>query len=158
MGQMENRQSHFEPSHATPFTSQGDRSMTRLNHINLPVSDVPALTHFFQQAFGFRLADQRGAGKFSVLQGDDGFILVLSHDKIGGPKPYPGFFHVGFLVDSTSAVRQQHQRITDAGFDAPTPAILERGGPKAYGFYHSAPGGVLVEVSTFAEESAPALT
>jgi catechol 2,3-dioxygenase-like lactoylglutathione lyase family enzyme len=132
--------------------------MTRLNHINLPVFDVPELTRFFQQAFGFRLADQSGDGTFSVLLGDDGFILVLSHDKIGGAKTYPGFFHVGFLVDSTSAVRQQHQRLTDAGFDPPTPAILERGGPKAYGFYHPAPGGVLVEVSTFAEEPAPALT
>jgi len=127
---------------------------TRLNHINLPVSDVPELTRFFQQAFGFRLVDQRGSGKFSVLVGDDGFILVLSYDKTVGPKTYPGLFHVGFLVDSTIAVRQQHQRLADAGFDAPTPAILERGGPKAYGFYYPAPGGVVVEVSAFADESA----
>lgn len=128
---------------------------TRLNHINLPVSDVPELTRFFQQSFGFRLIDQRNDGKFSVLQGDDGFILVISYYKAVGLKTYPGFFHVGFLVDSTIAVRQQHQRLADAGFDAPTPAILERGGPKAYGFYYSAPGGVVVEVSAFADEPAP---
>lgn len=79
---------------------------TRLNHINLPVSDVPELTRFFQQAFGFCLADQRDDGKFSVLQGDDGFILVISYDKTVGLKTYPGLFHVGFLVDSTIAVRQ----------------------------------------------------
>jgi catechol 2,3-dioxygenase-like lactoylglutathione lyase family enzyme len=152
MGQMETDKAISNPPMRLHSPIEGDRTMTRLNHINLPVSNVPELTRFFQQAFGFRLADQSGAGTFSVLLGDDGFNLVLSHDKIGGPKAYPGFFHVGFLVDSTSAVRQQHQRITDAGFDPPIPAILERGGPKAYGFYHSAPGGVIVEVSTFAEE------
>jgi catechol 2,3-dioxygenase-like lactoylglutathione lyase family enzyme len=129
---------------------------TRLNHINLPVSDVPALTRFFQQAFGFRLADQRGAGTFSVLQGEDGFILVLSHDKHVDSKTYPALFHVGFLQESTDAVRQLYQRFLDAGFQAPSPAKLERGGPRAFGFYYSAPGGVVVEVSTFAEEPATA--
>ena len=127
---------------------------TRLNHINLPVSDVPELTRFFQQSFGFRLTHQRDDGKFSVLEGDDGFILVLSYDKTVGPQTYPGLFHVGFLVDSTIAVRQQHQRLADAGFDAPTPVVLERGGPRAYGFYYPAPCGVVVEVSTFADEPA----
>lgn len=126
---------------------------TTLNHINIPVSDVPELTRFFQQTFGFQLVDQRGAGTFSVLRGEDGFILVLSHDKAVGPKTYPALFHVGFLQGSPSAVRQLHQRFTDAGFNAPAPAILERGGPKAYSFYYSAPGGLIVEVSTFAIES-----
>jgi catechol-2,3-dioxygenase len=125
--------------------------MTRLNHINLAVYDVPELTRFFQEGFGFQLTAQRGAGKFAVLAGDDGFILVLSHDKTTGPTTYPGLFHVGFLVDSTSAVCQQPQRLTDAGFEAPTPAVLVRGGPKAYGFYCQAPGGVTVEVSARAD-------
>jgi catechol-2,3-dioxygenase len=141
-------------THATPVT-QGDRIMTQpktaLNHINIPVFDVPELTRFFQQGFGFRLADQRGAGTFSVLQGENGFILVLSHDKNVGPKTYPALFHIGFLQDSGDAVRQLHQRLREIGFEAPAPAILERGGPKAYGFYYSAPGGIVVEVSTFAD-------
>jgi len=125
---------------------------TALNHINIPVSHVPELTHFFQQAFGFELVDQRGTGTFSVLRGEDGFILVLSFDKNIGPETYPALFHVGFLQDSTVAVRQLYQRFHDAGFDAPQPAILTRGGPPAYGFYYSAPGGLIVEVSTFAIE------
>jgi catechol 2,3-dioxygenase-like lactoylglutathione lyase family enzyme len=127
---------------------------TALNHINIPVFDVPEFTRFFQQAFGFRLTDQRGAGTFSVLQGEDGFILVLSHDKHVDSKTYPALFHIGFLQESTDAVHQLHQRLLDAGFEAPNPAKLERGGPRAYGFYYSAPGGVVVEVSTFADEPA----
>lgn len=126
---------------------------TALNHINIPVSSVPELTGFFQKVFGFCLVDQRGAGTFSVLTGEDGFILVLSYDKYVGPETYPKLFHIGFLQDSTAAVRQLYQRFHDAGFDAPQPAILTRGGPPAYGFYYSAPGGLIVEASTFAIES-----
>ena len=44
--------------------------MTRLNHINLAVSDVPELTRFFQVGSGFHVAEQRGLGKFAVLLGE----------------------------------------------------------------------------------------
>jgi catechol 2,3-dioxygenase-like lactoylglutathione lyase family enzyme len=37
--------------------------MTQLNHINLGVSDVPELTHFFETGFGFRVTESRGQGK-----------------------------------------------------------------------------------------------
>jgi catechol 2,3-dioxygenase-like lactoylglutathione lyase family enzyme len=121
--------------------------MTKLNHINLAVSNVPELTRFFQSAFGFHLTDQRGTGKFAVLVGDDGFALVLSYDKNASAKPYPGLFHVGFLFATEDEVNRYHQRIVEAGFDAPIPAILQRGGPKTFGFYCNAPGGVTVEVS-----------
>jgi catechol 2,3-dioxygenase-like lactoylglutathione lyase family enzyme len=121
--------------------------MTTLNHLNLAVSNVPELTRFFETCFGFRLAAQRGEGKFSLLLGEDGFVLALMHDKNAGSKPYPGFFHVGFLVASVEEVEQHYKRLVQAGYEPPTPALLERGGPKTYGFYCPAPGGVLVEVS-----------
>jgi catechol 2,3-dioxygenase-like lactoylglutathione lyase family enzyme len=121
--------------------------MTELNHINLAVSDVPELARFFQTGFGFRLAEQRGTGKFAVLLGEDGFALVLTHDKRVTSSTYPALFHVGFLLTSEEEVQQHHARIVDAGFDAPVPAILERGGARTFGFYCHAPGGVMVEVS-----------
>lgn len=40
----------------------------------------------------------------------------------------------------------EHRRIVAAGFDAPAPAILERGGGKTFGFYTKS-HGVMVEVS-----------
>ena len=122
--------------------------MANLNHINLAVSNVPELTRFFQAGFNFRVAEQRGTGKFAVLIGEDNFALILMHDKNVTATTYPGVFHVGFLVDSTEQVNQHHTRLIEAGFDVPTPAILERGGPKTFGFYCHAPGGVMVEVST----------
>ena len=124
--------------------------MHKLNHVNLAVSNVPELTRFFQEGFGFRLIDQRGRGTFSVLTGEDGFALVLSHDRRIDERPYPAMFHVGFLFASVDEVRQQHARLLDAGFEAPKPGILNRGGPKTFGFYCNAPGGVVVEVSAHA--------
>jgi catechol 2,3-dioxygenase-like lactoylglutathione lyase family enzyme len=124
--------------------------MAKLNHINLAVSDVPELARFFQTGFGFRLAEQRGTGKFAILLGEDGFALVLMHDKKVTSEAYPALFHIGFLLASEEEVQKHHARIVNAGFNAPTPAVLERGGPKAFGFYCHAPGGVMVEVSAHA--------
>ena len=97
--------------------------MTQLNHINLGVSNVPELVRFFTEAFGFRIEEARGTGKFAVLLGEDGFVL-----------------------DSYEAVIDKHRRIVSAGFDAPVLAILERGGGKTFGFY-TKPHGLMVEVS-----------
>jgi len=124
--------------------------MTRLNHINLAVSDVPELTRFFQSGFGFRVGETRGLGKFAVLLGEGGYVLTLTHDKKVTATTYPAPFHVGFLLSSAQDVKQHHARITEAGFDAPAPAFLKRGGPKTFGFYCHAPGGVIVEVSAHA--------
>lgn len=125
--------------------------MTKLNHLNLSVSDVPELTRFFQTGFGFHLLFERGGGNFNLLTGEDGFILALMHDKSVTADTYPKMFHVGFLVASTDKVREHHRRITEAGFDAPAPGLLQQGGRNAYGFYCHAPGGVMVEVSSQAD-------
>jgi catechol 2,3-dioxygenase-like lactoylglutathione lyase family enzyme len=140
--------------------------MARLNHINLPNYNVPQLTRFFEIGFGFRVVHQRGAGeldtaKLVVLTDPEqpsasrahdpthGFILVLMHDKNVTDITYPAIFHVGFVLDSEQDVRDHYVRLNEAGFNPPAPEIINRGGPKAYGFYCKAPGGVVVEVSTF---------
>jgi hypothetical protein len=97
------------------------------------------------------VTEQRGSGKFAVLLGEDGFALILMHDKKVTSGTYPASFHVGFLVASGQEVQQHHARIVEAGFDAPSPAVPERGGDKTFGFYSHAPGGVMVEVSARAE-------
>lgn len=126
--------------------------MVRLNHLNLAVNDVPALTRFFTRVFGFRLIEQRGRGTFSVLVGDDGFALILMHDKRVHAETYPALFHVGFRVESMQQVGELYSRVVDAGFQAPAPDVLDRGGYPTFGFYCEAPGGVRVEVSTPAKE------
>jgi catechol-2,3-dioxygenase len=121
--------------------------MAILNHLNLAVSNVPELTSFFQTGFNFRIAEQRGMGKFAVLLGEDGFVLTLVHDKKVDTSTYPAMFHTGFQVSSREEVLRHHTLLSEAGFFAPEPAILDRGGPRTFGFYCNAPGGVVVEVS-----------
>jgi catechol 2,3-dioxygenase-like lactoylglutathione lyase family enzyme len=130
----------------TGLVAEGDRTMTQLNHINLGVSNVAELVRFFQAGFGFRVEETRGIGKFAVLVGEDNFVLILMHDKNVTDDTYPALFHVGFLLNSYEAVKEKHRRIVNAGFEAPEPAILERGGGKTFGFY-AKPYGVMVEVS-----------
>jgi len=122
--------------------------MHTLNHINLSTSDVPGLTDFFERCLNFKVTERRGTGKFSVLEGEDGFALILMHGKDAANSSYPAMFHVGFIVEDEAKVRATHQRMIDAGYAAPSPERIQRGGPPTFGFYHSAPGGILVEVST----------
>ncbi|MEK6399108.1 MAG: VOC family protein [Terriglobus sp.] len=122
--------------------------MHTLNHANLTTYDVPALQAFLESIFGLRTLETR-AGKFAVMQDAKGFILALMFDKNMTPdRGYPGFFHVGFLQGTLREVNERYDAVAAAGFAAPAPALLKRGGPPAYGFYVNAPGGVTVEVST----------
>jgi catechol 2,3-dioxygenase-like lactoylglutathione lyase family enzyme len=122
--------------------------MVKLNHINLAVFDVPGLTRFFTEAFDFKVHEQRGQEAFSVLVGEGDFVLILMKDKRVTSETYPALFHLGFLVSSAQEVNGRYKRIIDAGFEAPVPELINRGGPDTFGFYCKAPGGILVEVST----------
>jgi catechol 2,3-dioxygenase-like lactoylglutathione lyase family enzyme len=109
----------------------------RLNHLDLPVPDLPAATRYFTQGFGFDLL--RDGADMAILRGEDGFILVLNR----GEGRYPDGFHIGFLQPSDDAVHAAHARLIDAGIAAPAPEVR-------YGclqFWCAAPGGVTIEVS-----------
>jgi len=127
--------------------------MLKFNHVNLTVTDVPGLTDFFERCFDFRVTERRGNGRFAVLEGPDGFILILMHGKDATHTSYPPLFHVGFLLHNEQEVSAAYQRIKGAGYEPPTPELLNRGGDPTFGFYHSAPGGIAVEVSTPAQHS-----
>jgi catechol-2,3-dioxygenase len=125
--------------------------MLNFNHVNLTVSDVPGLTGFFERCFSFQVSERRGNGNFAVLNGSDGFILILMHGKDALHTSYPPLFHIGFVVHDEEEVNAAYERIKAAGYDPPPPGILKRGGEPTFGFYHSAPGGITVEVSTPAQ-------
>ena len=126
--------------------------MLKLNHLNLPTSNVPALSRFFTEAFAFRQVGVFGNDKLASLVNDEGFEMLLMHDKhLAAGEHYPTTFHTGFVVPTREEVHQRHAAILAAGFEAPAPARIDRGGPPAYGFYCIPPGGVMVEVSTAAE-------
>lgn len=123
--------------------------MLTLNHLNLTVKDVPALARFFAEALGFTTEFTHPSGHVVLLRDSNNFLLTLMYDKAVSIAPYPSSFHIGLLQCSQGAVHEIHTAITNAGYTAPHPAPLTRGGPRAYDFYCPAPSGVLVEVSTF---------
>ena len=125
--------------------------MTKLNHCNLSVSNVTEVCRFFEACFGFETTDRIGEDKLVVMHGEDGGVLTLMYDKTVTPDTYPRMFHIGFLEQNEGSVVRRHQRMVQAGFAAPEPAVIHRGGPKTFGFYYTPPGGVVVEVSCPAE-------
>jgi catechol 2,3-dioxygenase-like lactoylglutathione lyase family enzyme len=87
----------------------------KLNHINLVVSNVADAIKFFVTHFGFVCTETKGDNIVAVLQGTDGFILVLMaarEEQI----TYPRNFHVGFMLKNAAEVNETYLRLKDAGF------------------------------------------
>jgi catechol 2,3-dioxygenase-like lactoylglutathione lyase family enzyme len=118
----------------------------KLNHINLPVNDVAASCAFFEQYFDFECTGKKGDNLIAILQGTDGFTLVLMADSFNrdGNTAFPDAFHIGFFVDSREQVTAIHNRLLQDGFEVGQAPAPIRGG---YGFYFNAPGNILTEVT-----------
>ena len=117
----------------------------KLNHLNLPVSDVPMAREFFQTYFGFQPVDAKLNDTLSVMQNDDLFTLVLmsSHLNENGNSTYPDAFHFGFFLDDEAQVNAMYHQLKEGGVELPQePQRIRR----TYGFYfkHQA---VLIEVA-----------
>ncbi|AYL96387.1 VOC family protein [Mucilaginibacter celer] len=118
----------------------------KLNHINLTVTDVAASAHFFEQHFGFKIAEVKGENMLAILEGTGGFVLVLMADTSNrkGNNTYPEMFHIGFLVDTADEVNKIYEGLKKAGLATERAPGNLRGG---FGFYFNAPGGILTEVT-----------
>ncbi|MGW8393663.1 VOC family protein [Pseudoduganella sp. HUAS MS19] len=112
----------------------------KLNHIDLPVTDLEAAADYFQRGFGFERVRAPTQG-MAILRGEDGFALILQQ---AAHVEYPPGFHIGFLQPSDEAVHAAYQRLSGSGLQLP-PAPAVRYGCLA--FWCQAPGGVLIEVS-----------
>ena len=115
----------------------------KLNHLNLCVPDIGDAIDFFATFFAFRPRDVRGDA-LAVLEGEDGFVLVLSNLRPSSPPVYPEDFHCGFIVDTPEEVHQAHERLVAGGVPVPRPPRAMRG---SLIFYFRAPGDILMEVS-----------
>ena len=62
----------------------------KLNHINLPVSDVSQAKDFLTTYFGLQCLQERGHNVIAIMRNNDGLILTLSHfDKSVSDITYP---------------------------------------------------------------------
>lgn len=112
----------------------------KLNHIDLPVSDLEGAAAYFQRGFGFERIPARAEG-MAILRGEGGFALILQQAE---RVEYPPGFHIGFLQPSDAAVQAAYQRLADAGLPLPPVPTVNHG---CLAFWCEAPGGILVEVS-----------
>ena len=121
----------------------------KLNHINLPVTDVVASAKFFEQYFNFKCSGVKGNNMLAIMEGEDGFILVLMADSFNrdGNNKYPDAFHIGFLVDTHEQVTEVYDRLIKGGVAVTQSPASLRGG---YGFYFNAPGNILTEITCLA--------
>jgi catechol 2,3-dioxygenase-like lactoylglutathione lyase family enzyme len=112
----------------------------KLNHIDLPVTELEAAADYFQRGFGFERLRAPAEG-MAILRGEDGFALILQQ---AGKVAYPPGFHIGFLQPSDDAVHAAYRRLADAGLPQPPAPAVSYG---CLAFWCEAPGGILIEVS-----------
>jgi catechol 2,3-dioxygenase-like lactoylglutathione lyase family enzyme len=115
----------------------------KLNHINLPVSDVASSRDFFAKYFGMVTSMELGRGVMSMMRDEGGMVLILSHFHKNEEIHYHKDFHIGFFFDSRQEVDDMHARMIADGLDADAPRTF----PGRYGFYLQSPGGFVTEVA-----------
>jgi len=86
----------------------------KLNHINLVVSNVAEATNLFETYFNFKCIEIKGDNIVAILKGADDFTLVIMKDKDGKPI-YPNAFHIGFILDNTTAVTETYENLKKGG-------------------------------------------
>ena len=81
----------------------------RLNHIDLQVSDVDVAREFFERFFGLHCRYQRQK-QIAIFENDTGFEFAVSNLFSSAPPSYPPDFHVGFVLEHSSEVRNVYDR------------------------------------------------
>jgi catechol 2,3-dioxygenase-like lactoylglutathione lyase family enzyme len=114
----------------------------KLNHLDLHVPDVRALTSFLVEHFDLELRSNPDSPALAILSDEEGFTLVVQRAK--DDARYPEGFHIGFLVDDESIVRARHASMVAAGVTKITPIDMNNRGTM---FYCQAPGDIVVECS-----------
>jgi catechol 2,3-dioxygenase-like lactoylglutathione lyase family enzyme len=114
----------------------------RLNHLDLPVRDVPANVAFLERFFGLRLQAKKPSQGLAILSDGEGFVLVLQKRE-GGADIYRDHLHIGFLVEDAERVRELQARARAEGVEV-SDVIVNGRGTMAY---FVAPDGFRVEVA-----------
>ena len=85
----------------------------KLNHINLVVSNIPEAIKLFETYFNFKCSETKGNNIVAILKGMDNFTLVLMANK--NEETYPDAFHIGFMLNNTSAVIETYDNLKNGG-------------------------------------------
>ena len=110
----------------------------KLNHLDLQVTDVPALTQFLVDHYELSPLTRLDSPKIAILTDGAGFTFVLQHVADAA---YPEGFHIGFHVDDPAEVYERRARLAAAGVTVSEVDVNARGTT----CYCHGPG-VLIEV------------
>jgi len=86
----------------------------RLNHLDLQVSDVDAAREFFERFFGLRCRYQRQK-QIAIFESETGFEFAVSNLFNSPPPEYPRDFHLGFVLERSSDLREVCDRLKGDG-------------------------------------------
>ena len=130
----------------------------RTNHINLCSSDVKSLTGIFVRHFAYRVIVSgkvpehvgvlQAGTDFAMLDGSDGFSIVISQID---PEPQPAFpanFHVGIMLDAADQVYAKHEELSEAGYQPGSISSFETLGSRWTAFYCPVGDGINIEVNS----------
>jgi catechol 2,3-dioxygenase-like lactoylglutathione lyase family enzyme len=114
----------------------------RLTHVDLQVSDVDAARSFFERFFGLTCTYQRQK-QIVFFKDQTGFEFALSNLLDLPPPAYPPNFHIGFILEHTSEVREIYECLQSA--DVTLKMDLSEQGPNLV-FQCLGPDSIPVEV------------
>lgn len=118
----------------------------KMNHLNLVVPDVEATAAFFVKHFGFELEPSK-VKYLAVLNGSDGFVLVISNFPNTTSFDYPKDFHIGFFQDDMASVDKLYHQLKEDVEIAHAPRNIRA----SYGFYFYAPGNIFIEIGSWTQ-------
>lgn len=114
----------------------------QLNHLDLPVSDVPATAQFLVDHFGCSPITRLDSPAIVILDDGHGFTFVLQRRRDPAER-FPAGLHIGFIVDDPAEVAVHRERLAAAGLRVSEVQTNARG----VQCYCSGPSELIVEVS-----------
>jgi glyoxylase I family protein len=131
--------------------------MAKIKHIAISTQDVEATAKFYVDVFGLEVAgkvDSPGASGYYLTDGDLNLaILNFKNDTVAGVERgagYSGIHHIGFQVESLSAISDKLASAGSAPRDDVNQALGVGHGPRTGGnveVKYSGPDGVMLDVS-----------
>jgi catechol 2,3-dioxygenase-like lactoylglutathione lyase family enzyme len=113
-----------------------------LNHLDLPVSDVPAVAAFLVDHFDLVPVSRIDSPAIAILDDGHGFTLVLQRRK-QPEEVFPSGLHIGFIKSDPAEVIAHRARLAAAGLSVSEVETNARG----VQCYCRGPSELLVEVS-----------
>lgn len=119
-------------------------------HVGLNVTDVARSTRFYQEVFGFEVADgsDQAGRRFAFLKQGEVLVLTLwEQSEEGFARDRSGLHHLSFRVDSMDEVRQAEDRVRALEARVYHDGVVAHAeGAQSGGLFFEDPDGIRLEI------------